>query len=319
MVTVFVQTNGTTTSAERLDAQWLDPASPSTLWVDLSAPTPEDARLLVDAFHFHPLAVEDAQSALQFPKIEAYAGYLYLVLHGIDVTGAGRFATHDVDFFLGRNYLVTVHNGHSRSVAKVRDICGQHPHVLAEGPVGVMHRIIDSMVENYRPAVEAIEKGVESVESKALSGSQSLVQPVLRLRKDLAHMRRVLVPQRDAIARLARHEFTQIGDEMAYRFRDVYDHVMRLTEEAFFFQDRLTGILEVHLATVSNRLNQVMKVLTVMSTIFLPMTVLTGMWGMNIPLPVFPGSPAVQFWWIVGIMVTIVVAMLAAFRSQRWI
>ena len=111
-------------------------------------------------------------------------------------------------------------------------------------------------------------------------------------------MRRVLIPQRDAIGRLARREFPMITDEMAYRFRDVYDHVVRLTEEAILFQDRVTGILEVNLSTVSNRLNQVMKVLTVMSTIFLPLTVLTGMWGMNVPLPALPRRRAVQFWWV---------------------
>ena len=108
------------------------------------------------------------------------------------------------------------------------------------------------------------------------------MREVLALRRDLAFMRRVLTPQRDVIGRLARREFPAIADEMAFRFRDVYDHVVRMTDESILFQDRLTGILEVNFATVSNRLNQVMKVLTVMSTIFLPLTVLTGMWGMNI-------------------------------------
>ena len=132
-------------------------------------------------------------------------------------------------------------------------------------------------------------------------------------------MRRVLIPQRDAIGRLARREFPQISDEMAYRFRDVYDHVVRLTEEAILFQDRVTGIFEVNLSSVSHRLNQVMKLLTVMSTIFLPLTVLTGMWGMNIPLPHFPGGDHVQFLWVAGIMAVISVGMMALFRKNRWI
>ena len=110
-----------------------------------------------------------------------------------------------------------------------------------------------------------------------------------------------------------------IYDEMTYRFRDVYDHVVRLTEEAILFQDRVTGIFEVNLSTVSHRLNQVMKLLTVMSTIFLPLTVLTGMWGMNISLPDFPGGPEVQFWWVIGIMGAISLAMRALFRRNKWI
>ena len=106
---------------------------------------------------------------------------------------------------------------------------------------------------------------------------------------------------------------------MTYRFRDVYDHVVRLTEEAILFQDRVTGIFEVNLSTVSNRLNQVMKVLTVMSTIFLPLTVLTGMWGMNIPLPHLPAGRGRQFWWIGGIMIALIAAMLVFFRRNKWI
>jgi magnesium transporter len=132
-------------------------------------------------------------------------------------------------------------------------------------------------------------------------------------------MRRVLVPQRDAIGRLARREFPTISDEMTYRFRDVYDHVVRLTEEAVLFQDRITGIFEVNLSSVSNRLNQVMKLLTVMSTIFLPMTVLTGMWGMNITIPHFPGGPDQQFWWIFGLMIIICLVMLMFFRRNKWL
>jgi magnesium transporter len=129
----------------------------------------------------------------------------------------------------------------------------------------------------------------------------------------------VVIPQRDVVGRLARREFPQISNEMAYRFRDVYDHLVRYADEATMFQDRVTGILEVYLSAISNRLNQVMKVLTVVSTIVLPMTVLTGLWGINVPLPRFLGDDGVQFWWLVGIMAGITVAMLAIFRRKRWI
>jgi magnesium transporter len=106
---------------------------------------------------------------------------------------------------------------------------------------------------------------------------------------------------------------------MAYRFRDVHDQMLRYADEAMLFQERVTGIYEINLSTVSNRLNSVMKVLTVMSTIFLPLTVLTGMWGMNIDLPLFPGGRVAQFWWITAIMVAIIAAMLGLFRRNKWI
>jgi magnesium transporter len=320
MITVFVHQNGQTQVLDRVEREWLDPAAGATLWVDLKEPGDPERRLLSEVFGFHPLSVEDAVSALQFPKIEAYPGYLYVVLHGIDAEPRQtQFATRDVDFFLGRNYLVTVHDGDSRSISSIHDVCTRHEHILKEGPVALMHRIVDQMVDNYRPVFEEIEARLGHLEEEAFAGHERLSRRVMRLKRDVSSMRRVLVPQRDAIGRLARREFPAISDEMTYRFRDVYDHVVRLTEEAVLFQDRITGIFEVNLSSVSNRLNQVMKLLTVMSTIFLPLTVLTGMWGMNITIPHFPGGPDVQFWWISGLMIAICVAMLVFFRRNKWL
>jgi magnesium transporter len=321
MISIYVHQHEMTTSAGRIDPAWLEPASDVTLWVDLSAPTPEEGGLLADVFRFHPLAVEDALSAIHHPKIESYEGYLYLILHGIDFREEEHwFATHDVDFFLGRNYLVTVHDGHSRSIAKLKGICGEHDVVLAEGALALLHRIVDSMVDNYRPEIESLEGHMNALEDQAILGGRSdLVRDILGLKRDLASLRRVLIPQRDAVGRLARREFPMIGHEMAYRFRDVHDQFVRLSDEATLFQDRVTGILEAYLSTISNRLNLVMKVLTVMYTIFLQLTVLTGMWGMNVPLPMFPGGEALQFWWVAGGMLIISGVMLALFRRNGWL
>ena len=322
MISVYVHQNGETTCVERVEPRWLDPSSGATLWVDLNAATAEEQRtVLADTFQFHPLAVEDAMSEIHHPKVEAYDGYLYLILHGIAFEEREhRFTTRDVDFFLGRNYLVTVHDGHSRSIAKMREICDKHQHILAEGPVGLLHRVVDAMVDHYRPEIQAIEKRIDRMEHDAVLGvDDSLVRPILALKRDLSSLRRVVIPQRDAVGRLARREFAVINDEMTYRFRDVYDNLVRLSDEAILFQDRVTGTLEAYLSSVSNRLNQIVKVLTVMSTIFLPLTVLTGMWGMNIELPRFPGGDAAQFWWIAGIMAALSAVMLGFFRSRGWI
>jgi magnesium transporter len=331
VINVYVHQNGQTTLADRVEPAWLDPSSTVTLWVDMPALSDADRRVLLEVFHFHPLSIEDAGSTLQYPKIEAYQGYLYLVLHGIDARPAAQkpaggggpqrshFATRDVDFFLGRNYLVTIHDGQSRSIERLREMCGRHEHFLREGPVALLHRIVDAMVDNYRPVIEEIEDRVARLEEQAFAGQERLARQVMKLKREVSAMRRVMIPQRDAIGRLARREFPMISDEMAYRFRDVYDHVVRMTEEAILFQDRVTGIFEVNLSSVSHRLNQVMKLLTVMSTIFLPLTVLTGMWGMNIDLPHFPGGREVQFWWVGGIMVALIALMLAFFRRNKWI
>ena len=320
MITILVHEGGTTRRAPRVEPTWLEPASPVVLWVDLASPTPEELRLLDGPFAFHELAVEDARSAMAFPKVEAYTGFLYVILHGIDVVeGKHRIRTRDVDFFVTRNALVTVHDGGSTSIADLQGQCDRHGRAMAEGPIGLVHRVIDLMVDHYRPAMEELERRLEALEEDAFAGHQPMSQRVMRTRRELASVRRVLVLQRDVIGRLARREFPAVSDEMAYRFRDAYDQVARLTEEVILFQDRVTGIFEVSLATVSNRLNQVMKVLTVMSTIFLPLTVLTGMWGMNVALPHFPGGDGAQFWWVVGIMTGLVGLMLGLFRRNRWI
>ena len=311
--------NGVLQRAERVELEWLDPSSGTTVWVDLAGPTPEEMGILADVFHLHPLSIEDARSSIQFPKAEPYPGYLYVVLHGIDVSkGKQAFATRDVDFFIGANWLLTVHDAQSRSIAYLREVCDRHERLLSEGPVGLFHRIVDTMVDHYRPVMEALEQRIDDLEEEAFAGHAELARRMLTMRHELAEMRRVLMPQRDVIGRLARREFSAISDEMAYRFRDVHDYVVRLADEAILFQERVTGILEVNLASISNRLNQVMKVLTVMSTIFLPLTVLTGMWGMNVLLPRFPGGDWAQFWWVSGIMLFVAVGMLALFRRNRW-
>jgi len=320
MISVFVNQHGETKRLQRVEPGWLDPASGATLWVDVAGITPDAAPLLTDVFHFHPLAVEDALSAIQYPKIESYDGYLYVVLHGIDFRAAERqFATRDIDFFIGANYLVTVHDGDSRSIGKLRDLCDKHSHILDEGPTALMHRIIDTMVDNYQPEMEKLEERITDMEEEAYDGRTTIVRQLLGVKRDLATMRRIMMPQRDAVGRLARREFNMISAEMAYRFRDVYDHVVRLSDETIMFQDRVTGILEMNLSAVSNRLNQIMKVLTVASTIFLPMTVLTGMYGMNVPIPHLPGGPDAQFWWVGGIMAALSAVMLAIFRWLDWI
>jgi magnesium transporter len=183
-----------------------------------------------------------------------------------------------------------------------------------------MHRIVDLMVDNYRPEIDELEQRIDKAEREAVLGTrESMVREILVLKRDLSSLRRVVIPQRDVVGRLARREFAVISDEMSYRFRDVYDHLVRLSEEANLYQDRVSSILDAHLSAVSNRLNQIVKVLTVMSTIFLPLTVLTGLYGMNVPLPHLPGGEGAQFWWVLGIMLGLSAAMLAFFRRKGWI
>lgn len=321
MTTILVYRDGVTRVAEAVDPAWLAPDAPESLWVDMRAPGEVERRLLHEVFHFHELAVEDAMAEVHHPKIETYDNFLYLILHGIEAANRQKgIVTHDVDFFLGRNFLVTVHHAPSRSIESELEVCARHQHILAEGPGNLLHRIVDRMVDHYSPDVDRLEGRIESIERAVFERPQkNPLRDILNLKGDVAMLRRVALPQRDAVARLARREFPQISETLGYKFRDVYDQLVRLTDEAIFLQDRVTGLLDAHLANTSNRLNQVMKVLTVIATIFMPLTVLTGMFGMNVELPRFPGGDAAQFRWVAGIMLVISGAMLWMFRRLGWL
>jgi magnesium transporter len=321
MVTIFVHRNGKTEQATSIDRAWLNPAAGVYLWVDLAAPSIPESLILSETFHFHPLSVDDAMSSLQYPKIEAYDGYLYIVLHGIESNVAAHcFDTHDVDFFLGPTYLLTVHDGDSRSIGELRDHATRNPKISAEGPVGLFHRIVDTMVDHYQPEVDKLEHRLDQLEEAIFADPKpALLREILDKKHEVASLRRIITPQRDVVNRLARRDFLDISTEMSFRFRDVYDQLVRIADDALILHDRISGLLDAHLSNTSNRLNAVMKVLTVVSTIFMPLTLLAGAFGMNVPLPHFPGSDAAQFWWLTAISIAVIVAMLLFFRRRRWI
>jgi magnesium transporter len=168
--------------------------------------------------------------------------------------------------------------------------------------------------------MDKLEDRIDSLEEAVFSNpTPELVRQILKIKRDVAGLRRIVQPQRDVVSRLARRDFVDISTEMSFRFRDVYDHLVRVADDALVFQDRVTGILDAHLSNVSNRLNEVMKVLTIVSVVFLPLMLLTGLYGMNMPLPKFPGGEGAQFWWIVAMSVLITAVMLGYFRRRRWL
>ena len=176
------------------------------------------------------------------------------------------------------------------------------------------------MVDHYGPEVQKLEDRLDHLENEAFDNpTPDVVRAILNEKRRVGGLRRIMIPQRDVIARLARRDFVDISTDMSFRFRDVYDHLQRLADDATMFQDRITGILDAYLTNVSNKLNEVMKVLTIVSTIFMPPTLVAGIYGMNVHLPQFAGGEPVQFWWLLVIMFVIVALMLAFYRNRRWI
>jgi magnesium transporter len=320
MIRYFVHREGSTRQVEAIDPAWLAPGSGVTVWADVAEATEEDGAVLRDVFGLHELAVVDALSPTHHPKVETYDDVLYVVLHGINFhANEHAFDTHDTDFFVTQQFLVTVHDGKRRSIAHVSGLCTRSARFLAEGPVALMHRIVDTMVGHYLPEVDELEEWLDDLERQVLERpGESLTKEILAVKRDIAGLRRIVIPQRDVIGRLSRREFDLISQEMSYRFRDVYDQLVRMADDAMIFQDRVTGILDAHLASVSIQLAQVSKVIAVVATLFGPLTVLTGLYGMNVPLPHLPGGEGAQFWWVVALMVGAALTMFAWFRKSGW-
>ena len=320
MLTYFRQADGRIEQGLPLTAEAL--RQPDTLhWVDLEDATPEEAQVLETVFHFHPLAIEDAVTEVSHPKADDYDDYLFLVLHGMlfDAPG-GEFVTRPLNVFLGPNYLVTLHGGEMRSVRAARELCAKG--VAASLPRGVdflLHQILDQMFERYFPALDALEDKIQLLHIEVFEhATRETLDRIFALKRDVMHLRRICMPEREIVHRLARGEFKTVSPKAALYFRDVYDNLYRIVESSFGHQDMLQGTLDAYLSTVNNRLNETMKRLTVISAIFAALTVITGVYGMN-----FQHMPELQwrygYFVILAFMAFVAAGLVWLFKRNRWI
>jgi magnesium transporter len=262
------------------------------LWVDLDAPTAEEAKyVLEDVFHFHPLSIEDCINVSPSPKVDEYtpkeedlfAPYLFMVIHDVDYSRKDcRFATRELDFFLGRNFLVTYHKGPVRSVTVTEELALKATTNIARAPDRVAHLLLDSIVENYKPALDELSLEIAELEQQALQDSTG--QPlnrILQVKKEVLHLRRIIGPQREVLARFARGEFKLIRAHLVPYYRDVYNTLFHISELAQTYADSLTAILQVYLNMSSNRTGEVVKLLTMITVITTPLMMVGTWYGMN--------------------------------------
>ncbi len=262
------------------------------LWVDLESPTPEETKyVLEDVFHFHPLSIEDCVMASPSPKVEEYvakeedrfAPYLFMVIHAVDYSRKdGVFATSELNFFLGKNFLVTYHEGALRSIAQTEETAIRSTTHIARAPDRVAHTLLDSIVENYKPALDELAMEIAELEQQALedTGAQTM-NKIMGVKKEVLHLRQIIGPQREVLARFARGEFKLIRGHMVPYYRDVYDALYQIAELAQSYTDSLTGILQVYLNMSSNRTGEVVKLLTMITVITTPLMMVGTWYGMN--------------------------------------
>lgn len=307
---------------EQLAGAIKDPQS--RLWIDLDAASVDEQQyLLKDVFRFHPLAVDDAINDMHIPKVDNYGTYLYLVFHTFRL-GDERMDIHsaEVDVFLGPNYLVTIHDEPSKSINMLWDADYHRDRGLAQGPAYLLYDLLNRQLDSYTPLVQEFETRIEElgdlIFQKTKMSDNELLNEILTAKSSALRLRRILIPQRDVMNRLAHTDCAAIPPESRIYFQDLYDHLARMAGLVESMRDLVMATITTHLTITNNRLNEVMKVLTVISTIFMPLSFVAGIYGMN-----FEYMPEISWrWgylmaWLIFLAIT--GAMLYMFRRRRWL
>jgi magnesium transporter len=270
-------------------------------WLDLDAPSAADVQALDDVFHFHPLALEDLRKKRQRPKLEDFGDYMFLVYYGAREPGGGTgIALEEVHAFISGGYLVTVHDGECSALDEVRKRLDAVP---PSSEQFVVYRVLDALTDTFFPLLEDLEERLEALDEEIFSQpSPAHLQPLTELRRDLVQVGRVATPQRDM---LARHiddilEIPGLQADSRNYFRDVYDHAIRISDQIDSYRDLLIGSRDAYLSVTSNRLNEITKQLTVVATIFLPLSFVVGFFGQNFGWMVRSIGSAGDFWAIGG-------------------
>jgi magnesium transporter len=291
------------------------------LWVDLCEPEEKDWKsLLVDTFHYHHLAVEDAINDVNYPKIDDYHDYLYLVVHGVARDDRNRvIGTDELDIFLGRNYLLTFHTKALSTIDDCISNCLRDERRLNTTPDMFLAGLLEYQMDRYMQVIDDMDKELDDAEDLVLKKpGPDILERVIELRRSISNMRRILGPQREVIVRLARGDFSLISEKSRPYFRDVYDQSVRIMELIESSRDLASGLLEIHLTATSNKLNEIMRILMVVSVIIMPMTLLTGIYGMNVKwLPMADRESGL--FGVISIMVMIAVCLIIYFRKKKWL
>ncbi|MEJ0091242.1 MAG: magnesium/cobalt transporter CorA [Limisphaerales bacterium] len=298
------------------------------LWIDLEAPTKEEVKLILEnVFHFHPLSIEDCVTVSQSPKVEEYlpkeddhfTPYVFMVIHAVDYSRQdGRFATSELDFFLGKNYLVTYHEKPLRNVSLVEDRALKGTMGIAKAPDRVAHSLLDVLVENYKPALDELSNEIGELEQSALQHpTKETLNKILQIKKEVLHLRQIIGPQCEVLARFAEGEFKLIRPKMVPYFRDVHDALSHIGEIAHGYTDSLTGILQVYLNMSSNQTGEVVKLLTLITVITTPLMMIGTWYGMNFhDMPELSHAHAYPI--AVGLMAVSTLATYLYFKKKKW-
>ena len=284
-------------------------------WLDIEAPDKKIMGEVARIFGIHPLVVEDILHERVKPKLEEYDKHLFMVTYGVDSKNGLRI--NELDLVVGKNYVITCHKESMKSISRMT---GERlSHLMARGSDFLAHGILDAESDATTMVLDDITESIEKMEDDVIKDNDGEALPhIMKMKRTLLKIRRVLVPQRDVIAHVTKYDVPLIGDECVLYFRDLYDHLILTLDLVDNQREFLNNILEVHLSIISNKMNEVMKVLTIIATIMLPVTAIGSVYGMNFKY--MPELSHPQGYFIVlGVMAAITIGMLVYFRRQKWI
>jgi magnesium transporter len=286
-------------------------------WLDLQDPDDSDFEVLREAFEFHPLAIEDSQHFGQRAKLETYDDYIFLVVYGWSPDDDGLVEVH---CFYSQRFLVTVHRDDAPALDELRKSCAAH-RIDVRDPALTLHRVVDGLVDSFFPVLDGFDLELDELEREFLRapGDEPLGR-LFSMKRRLATLRRAIAPERDVFAHLDRDEIPGLDTESARYFRDVSDHLYRLAETIDNFHELTLAAMDVFLSSSSNRMNDVMKQLTIIATIFLPLSYIAGFWGQNFNFMVDHIGSAGAFV-VGGIVLELVtgIVLVTYFRRKQWL
>ena len=290
------------------------------VWIDITRPGAAEARLLRERLGLHPLAVEDSLRGRQRPKVEHYPGYYFVVFYAASINKSrDRVALSEFHTFLGNNFLITVHDHELPEVDEVVTAWTANPSRAGDAG-GLAHALLDAIVDDYFPVVEHFANRLDQLEDRVFSDEREEfgIFPAFKLRHEMILLRRILSPEREVLSSLLRHDLPFVRPEFVPYFQDVYDHLLRVTEEIDAFRDLLTGLIEVHSSNTAKRLNATMQTLTAWSIILMSVTVVAGIYGMN-----FVVMPELGLSWgyygALTLMLVVGGSLAIFFRRRRWL
>jgi len=287
--------------------------SPKPLWIDITGLTQEEADNISKQFSLHPLTTEDILNANARVKVEEFEEYLFCVFYGMQKDLV------EIDFILGKDYLITSHKAKIPSFEQLKSDPPRLENRFKKGMPLFFHRLLDMEIDNFSPALEKFDDEIENIEEEATADPRpELMTKILKMKRTLVSIKRVTMPQREKIGFLAKNEYAHIPKKTLPYFRDIYDHAIRVSDTIDSYREAIANTFDAYMSAVSNRMNEVMKVLSIIATIALPLTVISGIYGTNFTN--LPGQHAYAgFWIMVGIMLAMVAGMLVYFKVKKWI